>query len=62
MDKLNINLKDDYIRYLERKCCELIMSSGGSLMYIQEQTKEILDVRSSMDIDNGGQHENKKRA
>jgi len=48
-----INLKDDYIRYLERKCCELIISGGGSIRYIQEQTREILDVRSSMDIKEG---------
>jgi len=49
----NIDFKADYIRYLERKCCELMIARGVSMEYIQEQTREMLDVKSSMSLNNG---------
>jgi len=45
-----IDFKDDYIRYLERKCYELMIQSGSCIEYMNEQTQEILAAKSSMGL------------
>jgi len=46
------DMKDEYILYLERKCCEYILKLDSSIEHIQEHTQSILDEKISMGLDN----------
>jgi len=46
------DIKDAYVRYLERKCGEYILKIDPSIEHIQEQTQIILDEKISLGLDN----------
>jgi len=47
-----IEMKDEYILYLERKCCEYILKLDSSIEHIQEETQILLDKKIILGLDN----------
>jgi len=47
-----IEMRDVYILYLERKCCEYILKLDSSIEHIQEETQIMLDEKINLGLDN----------